>query len=320
MAIRDSEKTTASASPQGAGGRSRLANIERLRVLAILDIIGFHVDPDGRSSMLLGGAGLAIFLLLAHLFNTAVAQRMGAGPFGRLKVRRLMVPWLFWCAVYLGVLLLDSVRAGEVWYSRLDPWMLTYGTAIHLWFVPFACLSGVLVGFAQHRLRPGILFPALSGAALLVGCSMLVRSGVLGEPAQQYVYALPSPFIGFALGRLYLLGDGAARRSLMLKLGGAALLLSSIALGAGWPSTVVIWTAALLVLLVLMRWGGPPGRLLNYLSPLLFGVYLVHPLVIRLGYLSAWLVSHPWLHTGASFLLAAICVRVLKATPLSRFI
>jgi hypothetical protein len=73
---------------------ARLANVERLRVLAMLEIVRYH-DHNDRLA-LIGGLGLPTFLLLTNMFNCTLSEKRGPGQFMADMRKRLVVPWVFW--------------------------------------------------------------------------------------------------------------------------------------------------------------------------------------------------------------------------------
>ena len=83
----------------------RLANVERLRIVAMLEIVTFHVGEAIGSGAhrlpVVAGLGLPVFLLLNNAFNCTLVERMGTRKFLDVKVSRLLLPWLIWSGVYV---------------------------------------------------------------------------------------------------------------------------------------------------------------------------------------------------------------------------
>src|SRR6187431_1348199 len=94
-----------------ARSAERLANVERLRIVAMLEIVTFHVgsafDADDYRLPIVAGLGLPVFLVLNNAFNCTLAERRGTRAFLDAKVSRLLVPWLVWSVVYAGVVLAE---------------------------------------------------------------------------------------------------------------------------------------------------------------------------------------------------------------------
>src|SRR6187401_3024827 len=89
----------------------RLANVERLRLVAMFEIVAFHVSEHRLP--ILAGLGLPVFLLLNNAFNTTLTERRGTSAFLNSKLSRLLVPWILWSLIYLSVLLLERWRHEE---------------------------------------------------------------------------------------------------------------------------------------------------------------------------------------------------------------
>ncbi len=316
-----------SAAEYGPRRSARIANVERLRILAIFEIIGFHAATE--RTLFFGGVGLATFLILTNLFNTTVSNKRGFTSFAKAKIHRLLWPWLFWCGVYAVWIAFHAYRHGQPLSGAFSPWMLLYGTKEHLWFVPFALVSGVTVGWFQHsslQWRDGPLIAAcaiLGGAILLISSVVTTYCGGLHIPIPQYLYALPSTFIGFALGRSVLIQDPVAKRRALggLCIGAAVYGAAFLALVQVVPLHYMVLRYAVMVIVI----SGAivcPGRedTLTRLSiPLMFGVYLIHPLIVEILYRFDVLHRHILLYALVVFVLSNLAIWTMQRTKLRRF-
>ncbi|MEY4582571.1 MAG: hypothetical protein RL701_7274 [Pseudomonadota bacterium] len=299
-----------------------MANIERLRVFAMLEIVRFHDHGDRLA--LVGGLGLPTFLLLTNLFNCTLTHKRGPEKFMADKRKRLVVPWLFWSAFYAAWLFWGAWRHGQAIADVLSWPMLLAGTSSHLWFVPFAFASSALVAGAQHLTRK-LPDRATGFVAIVVGGAVLVGIGLMPErdyaaPIPQWLLSIPSTFLGFALGRLVLADGPQLRVKTALPIAVAAL---GLAMTAGlFPASFLIQRYATSILLVLaaLLVHGRPEPVSKFLSPLLFGIYLAHHFV------ADHLLSHvpgvagmPWLFV-VDFTCTIGLVWLLKRTPLERFV
>src|SRR6188768_3405021 len=96
---------------QRARSSPRLANVERLRLVAMLEIVAFHASEQRLP--IVAGLGLPVFLLLNNAFNCTLAERRGTKAFLDAKVSRLLVPWLVWSVVYGGLVVAERLRHHE---------------------------------------------------------------------------------------------------------------------------------------------------------------------------------------------------------------
>jgi hypothetical protein len=310
---------------------ARLANVERLRILALLDVIGFHLGA-GEVGAILGGMGLFVFLVIGAIFNVSVARARGLAAFARDKLARLIVPWLFWSGVYGLLLAWDGHRIDGDWRARFEPWMILTGPRIFLWFVPFAAASGVFTAwlyFATRRWRDEAVVIAASivGVMVLLLASTLLRDPELPRPIPQYLLGASTPLLGFALARALFPSSPEARARLFPALVGALAVLALVLLLVDAPRQSYKACGAALAVALACAWPGPQGRLTTWATPLLFGVYLSHQLVIRVaGPASAWtpLVSgrnlQVILHSGVVLVGALGLTWLLRRTPVRRFL
>jgi surface polysaccharide O-acyltransferase-like enzyme len=307
----------------------RLANVERLRIVAMLEIVTFHVGgavaTDPYRLPIVGGLGLPVFLLLNNAFNCTLSERMGTRAFLDVKVSRLMLPWLVWSGVYGGIVLAEKVRHDEPLADAFSPWMIIGGTYTHLWFVPFALFGSLIIAGLQSRTKglPHRNMTAVAlglGTALTLGVGWLLHVRDIQWPLLQWLFALPSPLLGFALGRVILSRD----RRLLSRL---VVVLSVLAVGT-WAAAQVVavpemdrrYAVSMALVSLFFLWPGTADALSRRLTPLLFGVYLTHPLLMRL-YQGAHLPELPVGLLGlVVFAVAAVLVELLRRSPLKRLV
>lgn len=305
-----------------AGARERLGRIDALRGWACFGIVLFHTCGDHWCAKV-GLAGLMVFLLLVPALGWSGAQSRGWGEQVRRRAGRLLMPWLFWSAVYLLNYLLPRLHAGAGVTPHdlgLSASSLLVGGTIHLWFLPFAFLGGVALlplGGPVWRLRPAVAIGGLLAAAgaLLAG-ACVVRSmpgfGGLVAPWPQWIDALPSLPLGIALA--VAAGRG---RFLAMVCAGA---LAGCALAAVIDPRGPALEYALAVPLVAWAMLRPvaAGPIARVLAPLSLGVYLVHPLVLMV--LNRVLAGPAWVRAVVVFAVACGVVAVLRKTPIRRFV
>ena len=181
------------------------------RLVAVCGIIWFHAKAPGA---VIGYAGLAFFVML--LVQNALSQIATVRPqfhrapawvrYAAARAERLLFPWLLACIVY-GSFKVVEVAGGSPWSFEFTPYMWLTGTALHLWFLPFAfliCLAFWPLGRWLRDQPPqvcsGVAFFCAGTALLLFNVVQVVG---LPVPFAQWAYALPSVLLGvtFALER-----------------------------------------------------------------------------------------------------------------------
>ena len=307
---------------------ARLANVERLRLVAMFEIVAFHVSEQRLP--LVAGLGLPVFLLLNNAFNCTLSERMGTRAFLHTKVSRLLLPWLLWNVLYLGVVLAERWRHGEVLTQGFSFRMLFGGTYEHLWFVPFALLGALIIAGLQAQTR------ALSNGwvcalALTVGSvitllnAWLLALGSIEWPWLQWLFALPAVPLGFGLGRAMLASDVRVRTRVACLATICALLCLGLGLAWGlgrvwaWPAPEEMprrYAVSMALVSLTFVWPSVSDPISVRLAPLLFGVYLSHPLIVRV-YQAAHLPELPLaVFAALVFSVSALLVALLQRSPL----
>jgi len=317
---------SASSAPKTAQG-GRLAWIERLRLIAMFEIVGFHLLVPGRLP-LVAALGLSIFLLLGAAFSVQAAERRGAWAVADAKLRTVGVAWLFWSACFLALRGAFALYRGQSLLPLLDPWMFIAGVRSHLWFAPFAVFAGAASAALHVATRGWPRGARTAGFVALALLSVPLCDRLNGgtQPLPQWAFALPSIPWGFALGSLlfakgkersrYALAFAAlavvvlAALPVLHQVGGAAVGSISETLRRYAVSTLLIVGAAML--------GGSLDPVTRRIAPYMLGVYFVH--MFFLDFLRGRLPSGPWLGTAIVFGLALLTVEMLQRTQLRRFV
>ena len=301
----------------------RLANVERLRLIAMFEIVAFHVSE--RRLPIIAGLGLPTFLLLNNAFNCTLSERMGRAAFLRIKVSRLLLPWLVWSVVYAAVLVMETLRHGEPVAAVFSAWMIVGGTYDHLWFVPFALFGTLVVAWLQATTRQlpdrPVVFAGLgAGSALAALAALIFSRHSIEWPGLQWLFALPSPVLGFAVGRAVLGEDRKLLTQVATLACVAALGCSALAMGLTEPDVGPRYMTSLAVLSLAFMWPGRADWISQRLTPLLFGIYLTHPLIVRI-YQGLHLPTPPVaLFAALVFAAAALLVIGVRRTPLRRLV
>jgi surface polysaccharide O-acyltransferase-like enzyme len=77
-------------------------------------------------------------------------------PLSNRKARRLLLPWLFWSTVFLGVTFIKVAIRGYGFSTTFKWNMLIYGSSTHLWFLPYAFAAALIVNMLQRWASRGI--------------------------------------------------------------------------------------------------------------------------------------------------------------------
>ena len=312
------------AAPAAVTGRLYLVSWDRLRVIAALDTLALHVT--GHHALF--GFGLPLFLMLSVALAVSKPVAPITGRFLRRRVDRIVMPWVFWALV------LTVLRAFFAWTDGRDPvgwveWpMLFYGPRVHLWFLPFVVVAGLVAHLIHRRVREEDT-GRVATFAMLVAALMLpvVTRFDLGWPAKQWLFSLPAIPLGYALGRLM-----ASERSLpRLRIKLSAVYAVFVALGLVallLEPAEAHYTARFLGglgLLVAATWlPDQKDPITGKLVPLMLGVYVLHPAVNGV-------FIHPWLSAvgladvavlkaGLTFGATMGLVALLRLTPVRRFL
>ncbi len=224
-----------------------------------------------------GNLSLGLFLILTAFLAVQSALRSGRYPL-LARAQRLVLPWLFWSAVFRVVMLKVSDDPGK-WQVLSDPYSLLVGSSEHLWFLPFVMLAMALVDPAARLIQsPRALAVALVGLVVL-SVPLFWALGVPGlpVPVPQWLFALPVYALGLLLGLAHHLGRPGWAMLAAMVLSILAFVLSD---GAKWSFTIVV-----AVLAFEACWRMPlRGRWLPFLGQAAFGIYLVHPFFLLVVY------------------------------------
>ena len=306
--------------PPSPPGRVRLEGWDRLRVLAALDTVGMHVAGEH----VFFGFGLPLFLILAIALGVSKPGPRPTARFLSRRVDRILVPWVFWSLLLAGERALHTAMDGKAAFAWARPEMLLYGPRIHLWFLPLILVAGLLAHLAHRatgsrRGHPGgATFALLLAAALL---ALPAHLGAVGWPFEQWLFSVPALALGFALGRRLAHAPDlpTLRRQLLAAFGvfvAGALLVAWLVPASGAYGVRYAGGFGLLVLAACLP--NVPDRLTRRLTPLMLGVYVLHPVVylwvikpalegLSLGHVGA-------LRVGLTFPATMLLVAALRRT------
>lgn len=296
----------------------RVWSYEYLRVAAAFSVVLYHQKGP---CYWLGVAGLSLFLLISFSLLAGSKTDAPLGAFAASRARRVLLPWVFWSAVYLAMNLLRQWRHGTPFF---EPWMVPAGFSLHLWYLPFLFTASVVV-YAVRQRCPAVDRPAGVGVCAALGLAVFVANAVLLPtviPVHQWLTAAPSTLFGQALGRI---GLGRAARPRWAAT--AALLAATAAVCAVRffiPGRQALDAVMLLLGLALFSAAGavrlPDTAAVRLLAPLTMGIYVVHPLVMDM-FVRAAGASNTLLRVSLVFAASAALVYCMRKAPvLHRFV
>jgi len=306
-------------------GRNRNANLDRLRILAILDVVAIHIYFVDNPGHLLFGMGLPVFLVLTCGLGLRRADPPPLGEFVAKRWQRLLLPWAAWSVIHA---LFFVVRANlgehtEPSFAWFEPQMVLYGSRIELWFLPFAFAAGI-AAYGMHRLTSSwrdvavIVLGFVSGFAI-IALITLSPWGTLDEPFAQWCFGLPAVPFGWAMGRVLRINTethSPSRRGLVIWAGAGFLVaVAGLIFAYDTMYTASRFLLAIALILGALAWPGKPDRLTAAILPTVFGIYLLHGMIIDIAkHQLATLHRVP--AALAVFIISVVVVLVLRKTPL----
>lgn len=303
----------------------RVANIDRLRILAAVGIVWFHTD--GAPLRTVGYTGLPIFLLI--FFSLIVRNTPSTDTLSFLKRRfnRLIVPWLFWSLVYglsKAAKAICTTDMSSV-HDMLSFERLLVGTHVHLWYLPYAFVLGCVMHEVNRRTWK-LGHAAVSVAATAAGV-FLLAAGPVGllpggnsPPVPQWNFGLAAVSLGFAIGRCLAIPSRNTRRLLLSIIAAATLPECIILNSAGFAGLAIPYGLAIVLVCAAYAWEASGDAFVTAVAPLTFGIYLIHPL-IGIGLQHVLVASR---YPAAFILLTAaisgLATLILTRTPLKRYV
>ena len=172
---------------------SRVTGLDAARVIATLGIVWVHVaEIQGQPPELntLGRFGTS-FYTLAALFLSSRAYFLGKSPKAleiiKRRAKRLLLPYVIWCGLYAIFYFATMYPQGHPVEVITRYWGPLFGTAPHLWFLPFAFVAGALATYAVPKMMtwPGWLLFGAGGSLTLAAYVYVYGWGyaALDQPA-----------------------------------------------------------------------------------------------------------------------------------------
>jgi hypothetical protein len=303
----------------------RITSIDGLRILAAVGIVWFHTD--GAPYRYIGYTGLPIFLLI---FFSLITTRSGTDParyFFKRRWNRLVKPWLFWSLVYGALRIVKGACSGEPgsFEAMFSLETVLAGTHVHLWYLPYAFVSGFLVyGLNRWTLQFSHVAVVLIATGIglfifVVNAARLFSLGLM-RPVPQWEFGLAAVPLGLAIGRCLTMSSGKRQRLLLLVIFILTQATSLVLIARGHVTSTVPYGLAvtLMCLAYCCRLGD--SVIIAKLAPLTFGVYLIHPLVSR-GLASFTSIEQHWVgFVGLTACVSGLVTLGMMRTPLRKFV
>jgi len=303
----------------------RIANIDRLRILAVIGIVWFHTE--GAPGSRIAYAGLPVFLLICF---SLVVKRSHIGTtkrFLRRRWDRLLKPWLFWSAMYGLCKLAYTVCTGSLGSlsELVSVETLFIGTNIHLWYLPYAFVSGLIVyqcnRWTSRTNNIVIVFVAtIIGILTLIGYALARCHYRLPEPLPQWEFGLSAMPLGFAVGRCLVLPSHHVQRSLLLMICLTTVASCVVLNGLGYASPAIPYGLAVSLVCLAYSRQGRSDAFVEAVVPLTFGIYLIYPLVAFVLRRLPLANLHFTLFIALTVCISGLMTVALIKTPARRFV
>lgn len=259
-------------------GERRRTDIEFLRVLSCLGIVYFHSGVLSGLANNLAYSGLTFFILVSLFF---VNTRRNVFENLTNTIRKVFPAFACWSVIYI---VLAIVIADKDPGEFVKPLTLMIGGSIHLWYLPFIIFAIPLTVFFGRSMSRRWLFGLMFSLYVVWMATSLTWREMASDfplPAPQYLHAIGAVFLALWLSG----GEGRVRYLAIF----ISLCLGAYVAYAGQPGVGVVYFLTTLYGLIviqksdLIRSERLIALIAQRLSPLTFGIYLVHPLLLSVA-------------------------------------
>ena len=300
---------------------SRLANVDRLRLLGAMGVVWFHLDMSPARTI--GYSGLPALIMISIALSARDNRPITTKSFAIKKAKRLMVPWVFWGCIYVLVLFLKAFFKHVDLHDFFKPHMFLTGPSVHLWYLPYAFVALLCVRVIQQRVPdvPSsqlVLWGMSLGAVSLVACSLATAYGRLEPPVAQWVFGLPAAPLGYAVGHLSR-SSTRISKSILWAIGIASAAVLFLIL-VGHSGFCVPYGIAIALVILAFQFPGRMDSFSERAGPLAYGIYLVHPLVASALHFLAGNMFSAWQEIGLVLLVSGVFTQAILQTGLRRIV
>ncbi|MBS1197280.1 MAG: hypothetical protein H6R18_1065 [Proteobacteria bacterium] len=325
-------------------------NLDLLRVVSAFAVIWLHVsagiattNPDvssfawwtGNVADAFSRWCVPVFVMISGALLLANPANSSPLPFYQKRAARLLVPIAFWSVIYL--IYRAYSETGFTWGVAAKS-VVTGAPYFHLWYLYM--VIGLYLFAPFLRALVSALTPKALGLLVLL-CLTLAAIDMLLEGQRSTFLTWFIPYIGYFVAGYYLLnqGDGWRGRKLALIFLICGLFIAAVTallypmIGSrSWnlmyhylnPFVAIMAICLFLLLAKKVELRPIPMALVNLLAPLSFGIYLIHPLWMRVldklaitGFLFHPLFGIPAM-TLSAFVLSALTAAMLLKIPFLR--
>lgn len=262
-------------SQEVAKSSSLKSSIELLRFLSALGIVWFHTKAPGLE---FAYAALPVFLILSAYLATLSLMRKRSDGYVAGRVRRILVPWLAWCLIFMAVRFAWTFQLPDFAALAQSPGLLLVGPVVHLWYLPFVFAGSLFIlGFTAYVTdRTRFFFGAAFVGFLSISAFYLLSEVTMPQPAPNWAFAFPSFGIGVLLAMAPRFDLNWLAIVIVLLVGGVVHL-------AGFSHGLTQFLLGVIIFLIFwnVEWDVSWFRMLGDLS---FGIYLVHPMFLSALY------------------------------------
>lgn len=285
------------------------AAMDLARFLAAFGVVAAHAYASERDWI--GHLALGLFLVLTAFLAVQSMDRAGGRYPWLARARRLVLPWLFWSAVFRVVFLVVA-DGPEKWAILSDPWTLLIGSSIHLWFLPFVMLAMVMVEPSGRWITSDGRVRLASVILVLVTVPLFALHHFvpMPEPLPQWAFGFPVYAYGVIIGHAHRIGRVGWPVAAMALLSVAGFVLT----GEPWALMPIVAALAFEAF-----WRAPVSA--GWMKPLgaaAFGIYLVHPFFMLVCYKFLGVDVNRMLATVLTFLMSWAAAEVLRRLPVLR--
>jgi len=173
---------------------------------------------------------------------------------------------------------------GEIIESQITLFFPLYGTSIHLWYLPFV-FTGLILFSTCKLYYPLSGFTALVIFLLLmmftsIAPAVFFNQNKLPLPLSQILSALPPLFVGLIISDMTNV-KGNIKYCLTFFFIIFACFVHFL-IKKEFDLNLLLLPIAFLLVVACMKFPGKSDKIFKVLSPLTFGIYLVHPIIVAI--------------------------------------